>query len=145
MTVHFVPKGPIDNIPVLVQTMAWCWTGNKPLSEEMLLMHICVTLPQWVNPVLDLQKHLLQITFIKSSLKFILICPAGSILPPKNITETDILPVDDMLTRGECCELPGVSPSKCQKFSCENNFYLDKIHVYFYECRFYGCLSTMGS
>ena len=29
----FVPKGPIDSIPALVQTMAWHQTGNKPLSE----------------------------------------------------------------------------------------------------------------
>ena len=48
----FVPKGPINNFPALVQIMAWCRPGNKPLSEPMmvsLLMHICVTLPQWVN------------------------------------------------------------------------------------------------
>ena len=32
--------------------MAWCWPGNKPLSEPMvvsLLMHICFPQPQWVN------------------------------------------------------------------------------------------------
>ena len=48
----FVPKGPINNIPALVQIMAWCLTGNKPISEAMmvnLLMHICVSRPQWVN------------------------------------------------------------------------------------------------
>ena len=32
----FVPKGPINNIPALVQIMAWQWPGNKPLSEPML-------------------------------------------------------------------------------------------------------------
>ena len=31
-----VPKGPIDYNPALVQIMAWCRTGNKPLSEPML-------------------------------------------------------------------------------------------------------------
>ena len=48
----FVPKGLINNIPALVQIMAWRRPGDKPLSESMmvsLLMHICVTLPQWVN------------------------------------------------------------------------------------------------
>ena len=48
----FVPKGPINNIPALLQIMAWHRPSDKPLSEPMmvsLLMHICVTLPQWVN------------------------------------------------------------------------------------------------
>ena len=48
----FVPKGPINNIPALVQMMAWHRPGNKQLSEPMmvrLLMHICITRPQWVN------------------------------------------------------------------------------------------------
>ena len=42
----------INNIPALVQIMAWCRLGDKPLSEPMmvsLLMHTCVTQPQWVN------------------------------------------------------------------------------------------------
>ena len=50
--VTFLTKGPINNIPALVQIMAWCRPGDKPLSEQMmvsLLMHICVTRPQWVN------------------------------------------------------------------------------------------------
>ena len=36
----------------LVQIMAWCWPGDKPLSEAMmvrLLTYICVTWPQWVQ------------------------------------------------------------------------------------------------
>ena len=48
----FVPTGPINNIPALVQIMAWCRPGDKPLSEPMLVSlptHICVTRPQWVN------------------------------------------------------------------------------------------------
>ena len=46
------PKGPIINIPALVQIMAWRRLGDKPLSEPMLvslLTHICVNRPQWVN------------------------------------------------------------------------------------------------
>ena len=42
----------INNIPVLVQVIAWRWPSDKPLPEPMvvnLLMHICVTRPQWVN------------------------------------------------------------------------------------------------
>ena len=48
----FVPRGPINNIPALVQIMAWRRPGDKPLSEPMmvsLLMHICATRPQWVK------------------------------------------------------------------------------------------------
>ena len=47
-----VPKVPINNIRALVQIMAWRRSGDKPLSEPMmdsLLMHICVTRPQWIN------------------------------------------------------------------------------------------------
>ena len=44
ISLKFVPKGPINNIPALVQIMAWRRSGNKPLSEP-----ICVTRPQWVN------------------------------------------------------------------------------------------------
>ena len=32
----FVSKDPVDNIPALVWIMAWCWKGDKPLSEPML-------------------------------------------------------------------------------------------------------------
>ena len=52
ISLKFVPKGPINYIPALVQLMAWRRPGDKPLSEPMmvkLLTHICVTRPQWVN------------------------------------------------------------------------------------------------
>ena len=52
ISLKFVPKSPIDNIPALFQIMAWCWPGDKPLSEPLmarLRTHICVTRPQWVN------------------------------------------------------------------------------------------------
>ena len=50
----FVPKVPIDNIPALVQIMAWHRSGDKPLSEPMmvsLLTQINFTRPQWVKPI----------------------------------------------------------------------------------------------
>ena len=43
----FVPKGPINNNPALVQIMAWRRAGDKPLSEPMmasLLTHIYASL-----------------------------------------------------------------------------------------------------
>ena len=49
---RFVPKCPIDNIPALVQMMAWHRPGAKPLSETMMVRlptHMCVTRPQWVK------------------------------------------------------------------------------------------------
>ena len=55
ISLQFVPKGPINNIPSLVQTMAWPHPGDKPLSEPMMVRlptHVCVTRPQWVNVVL---------------------------------------------------------------------------------------------
>ena len=51
-SLKFVPKGPIINITALVQIMAWRRSGDKPLSEPILVdlqTHICVTRPQWVN------------------------------------------------------------------------------------------------
>ena len=53
ISLKFVPKGLINNIPALVLMMAWRRPGDKPLSEAMLvslLTHICVTRPQWVKP-----------------------------------------------------------------------------------------------
>ena len=52
ISLKFVPKGPINNIPALVQIIAWRRPGDKPLSEPMMvgfLTHICITRPQWDN------------------------------------------------------------------------------------------------
>ena len=52
ISLKFVPKGRINNVPALVQIMAWRRPGDKPLSEPMMVSlptHICVTRPQWVN------------------------------------------------------------------------------------------------
>ena len=53
ISLKFVPKGQINNIPALVQIMAWRRPGDKPLSEPRVVglsTHICVTRPQWVKP-----------------------------------------------------------------------------------------------
>ena len=61
------PKGPTNKIPALIQVMAWCRPGDKPLSEPMivcLLTHICVTRPQWVNTLRPRQNcAILEMTF----------------------------------------------------------------------------------
>ena len=35
MSQKFVSTGPINNMSTLVQIMAWCWTGDKSLSEPI--------------------------------------------------------------------------------------------------------------
>ena len=52
ISLKFVPKGPIYNIPAIVQIMAWRCPGDKPLCKPMMVSlptHICVARPQWVN------------------------------------------------------------------------------------------------
>ena len=52
ISLKFVPECPNNNIPALVQIMAWRRPGDKPLSEPMMVSlttHICITQPQWVN------------------------------------------------------------------------------------------------
>ena len=62
VSLNYVPKGPINNIPALVQIMAWRRLGNKPLSEPVMVslqMHIqCMCLSVRLNelraePILD--------------------------------------------------------------------------------------------
>ena len=47
ISLKFVSRGPINNIPTLVQVMAWRRPGDKPLSEPMMVRlptHICDTI-----------------------------------------------------------------------------------------------------
>ena len=37
ISLKFIPKGPIDNIPALVQIIDSRRTGDKPLSEPMVV------------------------------------------------------------------------------------------------------------
>ena len=60
ISLKFVPKGPINNIPALFQIMACCRSGDKPLSEPMrdsLLTHICVSWLQWVKQGMVTLRH----------------------------------------------------------------------------------------
>ena len=52
ISLKFVPRGPINNIPTLVQVMARRRPGDKSLSEPMMVRlptHKGITRPQWVN------------------------------------------------------------------------------------------------
>ena len=74
ISLKFVPKVPINNIPALVQIMAWCQPGDKPLSEPImvcLLTHICVTRPQWVNSLKTGAPLLTLINFNHSMVKWL--------------------------------------------------------------------------
>ena len=46
ISLKYIPKGQINNIPALFQIMVWRQTGDKPLVEPMmisLLKHVCIT------------------------------------------------------------------------------------------------------
>ena len=52
ISLKFVPKGPVNNIPALAQIMAWRRPDDKPFSEPIMVSlptYICVTQPQCVN------------------------------------------------------------------------------------------------
>ena len=54
ISLKFDPKGPNNNIPALVQIMAWHRPGDKPLSELKMVSFQTqkwITWPQWVNSV----------------------------------------------------------------------------------------------
>ena len=67
ISLNFVPKGPINNTPALVQIMAWRRSGDRPLSEWMMVSlptHICVTRPQWVNKTWEVYEKCIKIWHI---------------------------------------------------------------------------------
>ena len=81
-SLNFVPKGTINNILAMVQIMVWDSPGAKPLLEPMmvrLLMHICITQPQWVNSLKpgDAFFHL----WTWSSLVQVMVCYLFSVKP----------------------------------------------------------------
>ena len=47
ISLKFVPKGPIDNKSALVQVMAWCQTGNKPLPGPLLAQFTSTYVRHW--------------------------------------------------------------------------------------------------
>ena len=51
-SMKFVPNGPFNNIPELVQIMAWRRPADRPLSEPVMVTlptHLCVTRSQWIK------------------------------------------------------------------------------------------------
>ena len=77
ISLKFVPNVRINNIPALVQIMAWRRPGDKPLSEPMmvkLLTHICgITQPRWVK-----QAHSITCAYTSYSYKLSIILSIDS-------------------------------------------------------------------
>ena len=58
---EFCSKVWIDNIPTLIQIIAWRHPGDEALFEPMVfsyLTHICVTWPEWVKPELGKKAYM---------------------------------------------------------------------------------------
>ena len=81
-------KVQINNIPALVQIMTWRWPGDKPLSEPVmvsLLVHICITGPQWVNTLRSEQSsrrfadNIFQYIFLNENYRILIPNPLRSI------------------------------------------------------------------
>ena len=58
ISLRFVPNGPINNIPALVQIMAWRRPGDKPLSEPMVVGLLSLGLNE-LRPLYDYSTILL--------------------------------------------------------------------------------------
>ena len=56
ISLKFVPKGQINNIPALIQTMAWRRPGVKPLSEPMMVS-LPTHIPQHACHISNIQYH----------------------------------------------------------------------------------------
>ena len=55
ISLNIVPRVPINNIQALVQSISWRRSGDKPLSEPMMVSlptQICVLRPQWIKLVI---------------------------------------------------------------------------------------------
>ena len=62
----FIPKGPVNDIPALIQIIACCRPDGKPLSELMMvriLTHICITQPQWLKTDLLHKSHNVPVSY----------------------------------------------------------------------------------
>ena len=71
----FVSQGLINNNPALVQLMAWCRPGDKPLSETNMVRlptHVCVTRSQWAVREITKSSSTFSATKISSNIVWLL-------------------------------------------------------------------------
>ena len=93
ISLKFVPKGLINNIPALVQIMAWRRPGDKSLSEPVLIRlpaYTCVARPQWVNSLSHWQ------LFVSSCTNFPSCAPNWTEEMSTVVQVMDRHPVDDV-------------------------------------------------
>ena len=86
ISLKFVAKGPVNNIPALFQIMTWHRPGAKPLSESMivsLVRHICVTRPQWVK-ITMLRSHYNMVQYNTNCLTHWPLCDLNEITNKSN-------------------------------------------------------------
>ena len=73
ISLKFVAKRQINNIPALIQIMAWRRPGDKPLSEPMmecLVTYICMTRTQGVLiKVMGVNKVLMQCVAVEKGVR----------------------------------------------------------------------------
>ena len=121
MPLKFVPNVWISNIPALIQIMAWCRPGDKPLSGPMmvsLLTHVCVTRPQWVQTGLTSSHFCLtkiahsKVHVANMGPTWVLLAPGGPHVGPMNLAiwecslaRTTFLSFQDMHNRLPACPL----------------------------------------
>ena len=60
-----VPKGLINNIPVLVQIMVLCRPGDKPLSEPMMVRSL--THVHFIRPQRCVMAYIVDLLYIGSA------------------------------------------------------------------------------
>ena len=73
ISLKFVPKVPMNNIPALVQIMAWCRPGDRALSAPVMgscLTHIYVTLLKtfFLNEMFECILNKLSLIYVPMSL-----------------------------------------------------------------------------
>ena len=56
-SLKFVPRGPINNMPPLVQIMAWRRPGDKLLSEPMMVLVTDIYMRHSVSETMRLKTH----------------------------------------------------------------------------------------
>ena len=112
-SLKFVPRVRINNIPALVQIMAWRWPGDKPLSEPMMVRfpaHICITWPQWVNMVFNLVWKIPPLTLKQLGYVFLNIISFSNIVPSKCNISIWTAPIQWMFNQHSGYWWPGFSP-----------------------------------
>ena len=119
MSMTFVPKGQINNNPLLTQIMAWRRPGDKSSSELMMVRsptHTCVTRPQWVNT--EIPRHG---AFHRPSYSLITRA-CGGIMTYTDV-HSPIISMRDMILMQIYSQYLAKEPHGCSMPSVDNNYH----------------------